>query len=264
MKRFVCLLTDFGVSDEYAASMKGALLRISPGVNIIDVTHELPAHDIISAAYILYSIWDYFPRGTVFVCVVDPGVGGERREIVACGEGKYIVCPDNGTLSLLLRRGARLTCFSIKRKAVENTTGKRISATFHGRDIFAPAAGLICNKKFAAIRQQEINPYIIPQVFTETTASPHAIKGRILHIDRFGNCISSIHQSESAKNSFSGKVTVAARNLTISPISKTFADVAPGRRLAYWGSTGFLEIGIRNGNAAAALGIVQLDEVVLR
>jgi S-adenosylmethionine hydrolase len=275
MKPLVCFLTDFGASDEYAASMKGVLLTGCPRATLIDITHALPPHDILGAAYLLYAAWDYFPQHTVFVCVVDPGVGGERKELVALTDKKYIICPDNGIVSLLSRMKGPFPCHAVSREAVRaagvkgapDDTGasgaRRISATFHGRDIFAPAAAMICNKRYGAVKQQEIDPYIIPDVYTEKTADPPGIKGKILHIDRFGNCISAIHRSEAGEKDYTAHVRLGAQHITLDAIHSTFSDVAPGRPLAYWGSTGFLEIGVRNGSAAAALGLALLDEVVL-
>jgi S-adenosylmethionine hydrolase len=262
MAPLVCLLTDFGDSDAYTASMKGVLLSLCPQVNLVDITHRIPPHNILSASYLLYSTWDYFPKATVFVCVVDPGVGTERRELICEAEDKYIVCPDNGTLSLLSRMKKRLSCYVLQRREIERITNKKISSTFHGRDIFAPAAAFICNQQQDQITGQTAEPLILPAVFTETDSAKHLLKGKILHIDGFGNCISSLHKSQ-VRQPYSHSVEVIPHKLKLGTVNTTFADAAPGSALAYWGSTDFLEIGVRNGNAAQSLSISQLDEIAL-
>jgi S-adenosylmethionine hydrolase len=262
MAPLVCLLTDFGDSDTYAACMKGVLLSLCPQVKLIDITHRVPPHNVLSASYLLYSAWDYFPKGTVFVCVVDPGVGSERREIICVSEDKYTVCPDNGTISLLCRMKKHLCCFGLQRDIVKRATGRGVSNTFHGRDIFAPAAALICNQKQDQLMRQNTEPLILPDVFTKTENKNNLLKGKIVHIDRFGNCISSLHKSQ-LKPPFSHPVEVMPRKVTLDTINTTFSDVAPGEALAYWGSMDFLEIGVRNGNASQAFNICQLDEIVL-
>jgi S-adenosylmethionine hydrolase len=262
MAPLVCLLTDFGDSDTYAACMKGVLLSLCPQVKLIDITHRVPPHNVLSASYLLYSAWDYFPKGTIFVCVVDPGVGTERREILCVSEDKYTVCPDNGTISLLCRMKKHLCCFGLQRDIVIRATGRGVSSTFHGRDIFAPAAALICNHKQDSLMQRETEPLILPDVYTESDTKNNLLKAKIVHIDRFGNCISSLHKSQ-LKRSSSSAVELTSKNIILNNINKTFSDVAPGEALAYWGSMDFLEIGVRNGNASQALNICQMDEIVL-
>jgi len=259
----VCLLTDFGDSDAYTASMKGVLLSLCPELNLIDITHQVPPQNVLSASYLLLSVWDYFPKSTVFICVVDPGVGSERKEMVCFLEGKYIVCPDNGTISLLSRMKKQPACYLLQRQVIERTINRKISTTFHGRDIFAPAASLICNQKQDQLMQREMDPLIIPHVYTKSDRKKRLLKGKILHIDRFGNCISSIHKSQ-LNQSPSPHVEVESHDIKINTINNTFSDVTPGKPVAYWGSMDFLEIAIRNGHAADTLGIAQLTEVILQ
>ncbi|MBN1798398.1 MAG: SAM-dependent chlorinase/fluorinase [Spirochaetales bacterium] len=262
MAPIVCLLTDFGDSDAYAASMKGVLLSLCPELNLIDITHQIAPQNVLSASYLLYSAWDYFPEATVFICVVDPGVGSERKEIICRLEDKYVVCPDNGTISLLMRMKKQLSCFVLQREAIENIMDRKISSTFHGRDIFAPAAALICNQKQAELMHRQTDPLLIPHVHTENDKKNQLLKGKILHIDGFGNCISAIHKSQLTQP-FSRPVELKSQKIKINVINNTFSDVVPGRPVAYWGSMDFLEIGVRNGNASLTLGISQTDEVAL-
>jgi S-adenosylmethionine hydrolase len=259
----VCLLTDFGNSNAYAGIMKGVLFSLCPKIRLIDLTHDIPPQDVLSAAYHLYSAWDYFPKKTIFVCVVDPGVGSGRKELVAYDQGKYLVCPDNGVISLLIRRKKEINCRELKRDPIERIAKNPISNTFQGRDIFAPAAALIGKQRYKALLGPSIIPYLIPEVFPEIIAATNALKGKILHIDRFGNCISSIHISEVSGKAYKECVGIKSAGMEITRISRTFSDVAEGEVLAYWGSSGFLEIAVRNGHAASKLGLSRLDEIIL-
>jgi S-adenosylmethionine hydrolase len=267
--KIVVLLTDFGGKDAYAGIMKGVILCRDPGIRIVDLTHEIAAQDILSGAYVLYTAWDYFPRGSTFCAVVDPGVGSDRGALVAEINGSYLVAPDNGLISMLARM---IPGFSVHELKVDpilesggadlRTAGMRAErrrapgGTFHGRDLFAPAAALCAAGGAALIRGWRIRPVLLPEVIPEH--GPDAVTGKILHIDRFGNCISSVHASDlealRPQRGPEGTVAVRAGEFHGNRILSTYSDVPAGAPLCLFGSSGFLEIAVREGSAARRFG----------
>jgi S-adenosyl-L-methionine hydrolase (adenosine-forming) len=261
----IALLTDFGDRDGYAAAVKGVILTDCPRVSLVDVCHQIAPGNVLSASYVLASVWEYFPVGTIFVAVVDPGVGTERRALVAAAAGRTLVAPDNGLVSFLSRRfGAALLTHAVRPAALAPAP----SATFHGRDVFAPAAALLARGKLKRVRGAVLAPVILPEAFSSTSSDPAApdrvVHGRIVHLDRFGNAVSSIHSDDlpgrehlTIEFTAHGRFVREPYRVRLSGVSRTYADVPEGRPLAYVGSSGFLEIGIRNGSAAEKLGMRQ-------
>ena len=242
----ITLLTDFGVRDSYAASMKGAILSVFPGAVISDASHEIEPFDVASAAFVLSSYISDFPAGTAHIAVVDPGVGSNRKAIAIRTAFCYIVCPDNGIAALALRDYPDYEAYEID---PERLPQKCISSTFHGRDIFSPAAALLASGKDIASISRRIDRIFVPD-FAEPEIKNNIIRGCIIHIDRFGNLITNI--SAGMLSLFNGKpITIKAGNKLIAGISNTYSDKAPGEPVAYLGSGGLLEIAIVEGNAAA-------------
>ena len=187
----ITLLTDFGTRDQYVAEMKGVILQIAPRVAVVDITHEIDPQDVIRAAFVLRQVWNWFPPGTVHLAVVDPGVGSRRRIIAGRYAGQYVICPDNGLISLLERMIPGGRTYELLRES----PGLPVpSSTFHGRDIFAPAAAL-CSAGFAdRLRGRPVQPIRLP--LAAAKPGKNSLTGEILHIDRFGNCISSLHHTD--------------------------------------------------------------------
>jgi len=263
MSKIVTLMTDFGYKDAYTGVMKGVIINIIKDVDIIDLTHNIDPYNITSAAYILYTAWDYFPKGAVFITVVDPGVGSLRKEIITMVDGKYLITPDNGILSLLFKKKGKQRVYQIKKEEIYKITKRNFSPTFHGRDIFAPAGAIILKYGLNKISGIKIDPLIINDFNLEINKDCHVIKGKIIHIDRFGNCITSISREDTRELILKNILNITKRKIYIKNICKNFTDTAVGGKVIYWGSSGFLEIAVRNGNACKSLKLSQGDEVVL-
>jgi S-adenosylmethionine hydrolase len=231
----ITFTSDFGARDSYVAQMKGIILQIAPEVRLVDVTHDLSPQDVAAGAFVLSQVTGVFPRGTVHLAVVDPGVGGAREPIVLdCGDFA-LVGPDNGLLSLAGRdhRGAyRITNPAFQRRDV--------SPTFHGRDVFAPAAAQLALGAAA----HEAGPHMAAIVRLEWP-EPAGDAGEVVHIDRFGNLVTNLRDQHVA-----GARALVCGSLE-APIGRTYADVPSGAPIAYLGSSGLCEIAMREASAAA-------------
>jgi S-adenosylmethionine hydrolase len=185
----VTFLTDFGTHDPFVGIMKGVVLGICPDASLVDLCHEIPAHDILHGSFVLHTAVGVFPAGTIHVGVVDPGVGGARRPILAAIDGQFFVGPDNGVLSYPLATAER---YEVRRLSVETFWRHPVSASFHGRDIFAPVAGHLA----AGVNPDRFGPVITDPVRLEIPR-PKAnaagrVQGQVMRVDRFGNCLTNI------------------------------------------------------------------------
>ena len=184
----ITLLTDFGVADYFVGSVKGVILSLNPQARIVDLTHEIPAQDIEAAAFTLLAAYKSFPKGTVHVAVVDPGVGSTRRGIAVVAADQFFVGPDNGIFSYIYERESK---FSVYELSNEEFFREPVSPTFHGRDIFAPVAAALSNGvKPAKLGPRVTDPVKLAPLTPEVRDS--RILARIIHIDRFGNCVTNI------------------------------------------------------------------------
>jgi S-adenosylmethionine hydrolase len=254
--KIVALLSDFGSLDAYVGIMKGVILSQDPAIRIIDLAHQVRPFDLLSAGYLLYTAWDYLPPGSAFCAVVDPGVGGKRGALLAEVGGRYLIAPDNGLISLLLRMrpGGNVHALLLER-IVRPGQPEEPSGTFHGRDLFAPAAAMCARGRASRIRGARIRPVLLPAVFPDRGSRTAA--GRILHIDRFGNCISSLHESDLETLKGEDEVSIRIGALRERSIRTTYSEVEVGQPLCLLGSSGFLEVSVREGSAAELLGISQ-------
>ena len=278
--RMVGIITDFGTTDPYVGIMKGVMLGIDPDLRFIDITNQIQPQNILSTSYVLYSSWRYMPSGTVFLVVVDPGVGSDRREILAKGQDRFIVCPDNGIVSLLIHMGVQLDCHRADaRLLAELSESESWSNTFHGRDLFAPLAARVAAEGYGSIQGESVSPVLLPDVKTTATKAGTGkdgneaiiLSGNVLHIDTFGNCITSIHLKDlhkaqkslsfSENSKLNDTIAVNVGGMTIQPLLSMYSEVAPGQPVAYIGSAGFLEIAVREGDARRELGITYQDPV---
>lgn len=249
----ITLLTDFGLSDNFVGVMKGVILSINPAVTIVDITHEVPPQDIVTAAFLLDASWPYFPPGSIHVTVVDPGVGTARRAIAVETTQAIFLAPDNGLLTPILKRGQVRRVISLNNP---HYWLPQVSNTFHGRDIFAPTAahislGVPLEDMGIVIEDPFLLDWPCPSKLPDGT-----IVGHILHIDRFGNLITNL-KAEDLKE----RVVIRVAGCQIQGLKKTFADVAIGEPVAYIGSTGYLEIAIRQGNAARTFNLHRGDKI---
>jgi S-adenosylmethionine hydrolase len=274
----IALLTDFGTTDIYVGVMKGVIAAICPDAPVIDITHAIPPHDIRAGAVALLSAYRYFPPETTFVVVVDPGVGSSRLPIAVSAGGYRFVAPDNGVISYALRA---ITHNGGGGQAVELTNPAyrlpRISQTFHGRDIFAPAAAhLACGVAVTALGAKAIQPTLLPTPRLERQ-DENTVHAEVIGIDHFGNVTTSIGwltwQGErlSIRSPFvdvrgdfdPNRTRIRFNDVTLTPIHKMYSEVEIGVPLALVGSSGFLEIAVREGDAAAHFGLKVGDSVTL-
>jgi len=243
----ITLLTDFGVEDAYVGTMKGVILSINPRVQIVDICHEIAPQDIFEGAYVLWTSYRYFPKGTIHVAVVDPGVGGARSAICASVNGHIFVAPDNGLLSFVVSEAEPDEIVRITRRKY---LLPRISRTFHGRDIFAPAAahistGLPIGRLGASAQRLKTFPVPKPR-----RTKKGEIEGEVIHIDRFGNLVTNIVEDMLPARK---EPIVRIGRRRIIGISNSYEEVASGALLAIVGSAGLLEISVNGGSAAKLL-----------
>jgi S-adenosylmethionine hydrolase len=235
----VTLLTDFGTADSYLAEMKGALLSHAPQAVLVDISHQVSPGDIRAGQYLLGRTWQRFPAGTIHLAVVDPGVGSERRAIVAQSGGHRFVAPDNGLLSFLPNE-ARFVALQIPAHA---------APTFHGRDVFAPAAAALVNgASFDALGTAIHDPQRSP-----LPASHHdgtTMVGEVIYVDRFGTLVSNVPAAAVEPG-----VRIRVDGTEVGSLLRTFHDVARGGLIAFIGSGGTVEIAVRDGSAARLLGV---------
>ncbi|HQZ38659.1 MAG TPA: SAM-dependent chlorinase/fluorinase [Vicinamibacterales bacterium] len=256
----VALLTDFGSSDHYAGAMKGVVLGICPDVTLVDVVHDLPPHDVLAGALELAACYRYFPVGTIFLVVVDPGVGSARRGLAAeAGDYRY-VAPDNGVLTAALQDLP-------PRKVVELTERKyarpTVSRTFEGRDRFAPAAGWLAKGIALASLGRGVTDYHRLDI-PVPEASPDGVAGVVLRVDRFGNCITNIDRRTFEHAAANGPVTITAGGHDIPRVVATYDDARGTDACALFGSTDYLEIAVNGASAAERLSLARGSWVFVR
>lgn len=273
MASVITLTTDFGTGDAYVASMKGVILSINPKAVIVDICHSIEPQNILQAAFILSTAYQYFPEGTIHLAVVDPGVGSQRKAIILKTPTAFFVAPDNGILSYIIdeldKKPATQTAANpeprklgagLEAVAITNPDfwHKPVSTTFHGRDIFAPVAahlslGVPIHKFGDSL--SHVHAFPLPRPHHNTRGD---LVGRVLHIDNFGNLITNIRSSDLP----AGKITVAIGKQQIRGISQFYAEKEG--LAAIIGSSGYLEISLKNGNAAAFLGLKAWAEIKLK
>ena len=249
----ISLLSDFGSKDPYVAEMKAVILSINPQASIIDITHEIRKFDIRMGAYSLASAAPYFPQGTVHVAVVDPGVGTKRRPIIVETSRSLYVGPDNGLLMLAAHKEHITNVYAIDNPAYMLPD---VSKTFHGRDIFAPAAAHLTRGSKPSTFGPSISDYIVPE-FAKPDERNGELRGKILHIDDFGNVISNISADDLKKAGFhkanSLIVRLGGKTLSVRFCS-AYGEVPAGTPLALIGSSNFLEVAINMGSASTVFG----------
>ena len=256
----VALLTDFGSRDHYAGPMKAVILGICPEVTLVDITHEIPAHDILTATLELAAGYKYFPPGTIFLVVVDPGVGSARRGI-AVDTGDYrLVAPDNGVLTAVLKESPARRVVELTERRYARPT---VSRTFEGRDRFAPAAGWLARgvelsalgRSAGAIQQLAIPE---PRIADDT------LTGEVLRVDRFGNLVTNIDRKLFDRFTHASGIEIAAAAHCIGRVVATYADANAEEVCALFGSTDHLEIAVNAGSAAERLKLSRGAPVTIR
>lgn len=245
MARIITLLTDFGTADGYVGEMKGVLLSAIPDAIIVDITHALAPQDIEAARLTLARVWRRFPRGTIHVVVVDPGVGSSRTALAVESDGRLLVGPDNGVLSpALISPGARVVALPIPPDA---------APTFHGRDVFAPAAAALARGRSVDSLGISFAGAVVRRTPEPRRLDSGQIAGEVILIDRFGNAVTNLVGR--------GDIVIEIGDRQL-PLRRTYADVRPGEVLALVGSAGLIEIAVRDGNAAQELNLTRGDQIL--
>jgi S-adenosylmethionine hydrolase len=251
MVPIITLTTDFGTRDSYVAAMKAVLLQNCPAARLIDITHDIPRHDILNGSINLERAVAAFPAGTIHLAVVDPGVGADRKILIANIHGQTIVCPDNGLIAWAWRRLDGGQTFELTWRPPAP------SSTFHGRDIMAPIAAQLANGRPV---QDIASPFADPVFLDIVPAPPSSLIGRVIYLDAFGNATTNI-PADATRLAGARAIFVNGRN--VGPLRTTYSDVAPGEPLALIGSSGLLEIAAREDSAAVQLHIKVGNEVRL-
>ncbi len=247
MSRFITMLTDFGHRDAYVGIMKSVMHKICPDCRTIDLCHDVPAQNVLSGAFILSTTIPFLPSNSIVLAVVDPGVGTPRRAIAVETEDFVLIGPDNGLFTMVLERTPPVRAFELSNPEFQLP---RVSSTFHGRDIFSPAAAHVAagvdissfGPKIdlkSLVRFPEIGPII----------KERSVECRVVHIDHFGNCITNL--SRDAMERMEREPTHVKIGNEIAPFHVTFGDVKEGEAVCYFNSSDYLEVGIRNRDAAA-------------
>jgi hypothetical protein len=248
-KPILTLTTDFGLTDHYVAAMKGVILGVCPQAQIVDISHQVGAFDILEGAYTIAQAYPCFPQKTVHVVVVDPGVGSARRPILMEAAGQYFVAPDNGVLAMIYGREKH----RIRLISQDRYFRQPVSRTFHGRDIFAPVAAHVA----AGVRPARMGPlicdYLRPAFQEAERTGKRTWVGRILKVDRFGNVITSFRADE-----FPGleqrDFSLLAGGHEVEVLARHYAEAPPGELVVIVGSGGYLEISVNQGSASRQIG----------
>jgi S-adenosyl-L-methionine hydrolase (adenosine-forming) len=241
------LTTDFGLDDHYVGTMKGVILGICPDAQIVDISHGVRPFAIAEGAYTIAQAWRYFPPRTVHVVVVDPGVGTSRRPILVEAGGQFFIGPDNGVLSMVdLRERA-----TVRLIANERFFRHPVSRTFHGRDIFSPVGAHLASGVAPAEIGETIEDYLKPDFVRPRREDPRTWTGQVLKVDHFGNIITNFHVDEFADL---GRFRMSIGAETIDVLARNYAECEPGELFAIVGSSGYYEVSVAQGSAAAKVG----------
>lgn len=256
----ISLTTDFGLQDPYVGQLKGALLKGCPAATLVDISHAIPAWDLVAAAITIGASYAFFPLATIHLIVVDPGVGGQRAILAAAGDGHFFICPDNGILSLLVADGRIDTIHRVENPLFFPPA---VSPTFHGRDIMAPVAAALAK----GTRLAELGPSLSPRSIHLVTlpaavAEGGNLHGQVLAIDHFGNIRTTIQVGQGHLQTASFRALEIAGQ-RIATLARTYAQVPPGTLLVLVDSSGRLEIAANQAHAAEILGCAPGDRVIV-
>lgn len=247
MRPIITLISDFGTADGYVGELKGVLFSTIPDAEVVDITHDIPPQDVERARLTVARIWRRFPTGSIHLIVVDPGVGSARAALAVASDGRFLVGPDNGVLSpALLVPDARAVALQVPHGA---------SSTFHGRDVFAPAAAALARGESIDALGVEARSPVIRRTPEPTRRPDGSLEGEVIVVDHFGNAVTNLISLRG------GTIEVGSAMV---PVRRTYADARIGEPVAVVGSTGFIEVAIRDGDAARALQLSRGARVILR
>lgn len=251
MSRLITLLSDFGSRDGYVGAMKGVILRINPQVVLVDISHDIGAHEIAAGALILANAYSHFPTGTIHVAVVDPGVGSRRKAIILETSRAYFVGPDNGIFTLIYERETVIRAVTVENPKFMAST---VSRTFHGRDVFAPAAAYLS----LGVSVELFGPPVdagMTLAFSRPRVTNHTAEGEVIHVDRFGNLITNISADLFAGFVGAGSQKIRLADHEVSGPYESYEDGREGEVFGIFGSSGLLEISMNKTSAQKMLGL---------
>lgn len=251
MRPVIALLSDFGARDHYAGTMKGVMLGICPEATLVDITHDNTAHDVLEGALQLAASYRYFPAGTIFLVVVDPGVGSARRGLAADAGDYKFVAPDNGVLTAVFKEVAPRKVVELSERRYARPT---VTRTFEGRDRFAPAAAWLAKGTQLSAFGRTVSDYHkldLPMV----DVAPEKLRGTILIVDRFGNLVTNIDRKTFETFAKHGSIRIVAEGTSIDRLVSTYTEIAPGETCALFGSSDHLELAANAASAAERLGL---------
>jgi S-adenosylmethionine hydrolase len=245
----IAIVTDFGTHDHYAGTLKGVILTLCPDVTLVDLTHDIAPHDVLGGALELAAAYRYFPVGTIFLVVVDPGVGSPRRGLVAdTGEYRF-VAPDNGVLSLVFRETRPKRVVDLTERRYARPT---VSKTFEGRDRFAPAAAWLAKGIELAAMGRPVAQWQTLSVPEPAAVDGH-MTGEVLRVDRFGNLVTNIDRKRFEQFRHDADIEISIDGRPVDRLVATYAEAEAGAVCALFGSTDHLEVALNGGSAASTL-----------
>jgi S-adenosylmethionine hydrolase len=258
-KSLITLLTDFGTADAFVASMKGVILSVNPKTTIVDITHEISPHGIRHAAFVLESTYRHFPKNTIHVVVVDPGVGGSRKPLLVVYPNACFIGPDNGVFSYLYKERVKHKIYSLNTLQYKI---KKYSPTFDGRDLFAPAAAYLSKGISPAKLGKRVKDYVTFPIPEPYWLKDDSLQGQVIHADRFGNLITNITTQDLKPWLDTGKTpTITLKGQTIKGLKQFYAQANPGELCALINSDDHLEIFCNQASVRSLLNATE-DELV--
>jgi len=255
----VTLITDFGLRGEYVGAMKGAILKVNPRCQVVDITHRIGPQDVLEASFVLKNTYPFYPPGTVHTVVIDPGVGTRRRPIVLKKDGHLFVGPDNGVFTLILSAGGPTEGYELARGEFFLSP---LSDTFHGRDIFAPVAGHLSLGMDPKVFGPRLRDFVRIE-WPRPKVKGKKLLGRVLWDDAFGNLITNISREEYGRFIGDRPLQITGKGWRIDRVHRTYGEGQPGKPLALFGSAGLLEISVNRGCAKMALGLKRGDPLTI-
>lgn len=257
----ITLLTDFGTADQYVGVIKGVLRGICPRARVIDLSHDVKPQAIVQGSFLLWASYRYFPQGTIFLAVVDPGVGTDRKILIATTAGKTFIAPDNGLLDPILSDEKVYRAYELSAEDIDRLRSRRIlpateSTTFDGRDVFAPLAAQLAAGKKPSRLGRLVGRALPAQFFSTPAESPE--EGIVLHVDHFGNVVLNLRSSDASNDRLD---SVEAGNRRVNSRITSYMEAPEGEPCLVVGSSGLLEISVRGESAAAALNLQVGDSV---
>ncbi|MBI4395054.1 MAG: SAM-dependent chlorinase/fluorinase [Candidatus Omnitrophica bacterium] len=260
MTRPIALLTDFGLKDHYAGSIKGVILSIHPNATIFDITHDIKAQNIREGAFVLHSVYPVLPVGTIVVAVVDPGVGSQRQAICVKTSRGFLIAPNNGILSMVLAEEKK---FEVRAMVNPRYFRKPVSATFHGRDIFSPAGAWLSQKNIfrslgPILPLSKLNRFSVPKVHM----GQHRLEGEVIYVDHFGNAITNIVKQD-LKSSVQSQLRIKVKQKHKVSLKSFFSAGRADELFAVWNSSDRLELAVRDDSAERIYKLKVNDPVII-